>query len=232
MSQADFEFEGVSCGYGDTVVVRGLSGRVGPGEVLAVLGRNGVGKSTLLKALAGFLPLGEGQVQWQGQRLDTLPAHRRRQAGMVYSPQENVVFGDLSVQANLWLHHPAGRPDSRYDALFELFPRLRERLAQTAGSLSGGERKLLAFVRTLGMQAGLCLLDEPTEGVQPENIERMAAVIRERTAAGQRFLIVEQNLSFLEQVADTVLVMDHGQMVLNGRMQDLGRETLEQYLLI
>lgn len=232
MTQADFEFDAVSCGYGDTVVVREVSGRIGPGEVLAVLGRNGVGKSTLLKALAGFLPLSAGQVQWQGRRLDTVPAHRRRDLGMVYSPQENVVFGDLSVQANLWLHHPAGRADSRYDALFDLFPRLRERLAQTAGSLSGGERKLLAFVRTLGMQAELCMLDEPTEGVQPENIERMAAVVRERAAAGQRFLIVEQNLTFLEQVADTVLVMDHGQVVLNGRMQALGRETLEQHLVI
>lgn len=232
MSKVDFEFDAVNCGYGDTVVVRGVSGRIGPGEVLAVLGRNGVGKSTLVKALAGFLPLSAGHIQWQGQRLDTLPAHRRRQVGMAYSPQENVVFGDLSVQANLWLHHQAGRPDGRYDALFELFPRLRERLSQTAGSLSGGERKLLAFVRTMGMQAELCMLDEPTEGVQPENIERMAAVVRERAAIGQRFLIVEQNLTFLEQVADTVLVMDHGQTVLSGRMQEFGREALEQHLVI
>lgn len=224
-------FDQLVCGYGDTMVVRGVSGALGPGQVLGVLGRNGVGKTTLVRALTGFLPVRAGEVRWKGSSLAGVSAHERLKMGIAYAPQENVVFGDLSVKENLWLHR-AGPSMAVYEAYFQQFPRIQERLQQRAGALSGGERKLLSFVRTLGAQAPLSVMDEPTEGVQPENIERMAACIAQRREAGASFLIVEQNLSFLEAIADTVLVLDHGECVLAGSMSALGRERLEEHLVV
>ena len=228
---AGLVFEDLVCGYGDTMVLRGVGGSVAPGRVLGVLGRNGVGKTTLMRALSGFLPLARGLVGWQGRDLQAVPPHRRLAAGLAYAPQEEVVFGELSVAENLWLHLPDRRAE-RYARCLQAFPRLAERLAQRAGSLSGGERKLLSFTRTIGLGAALSLLDEPTEGVQPENIERMGALLQARKAEGAGFVVVEQNLSFLLAVADDVLVLDHGDCVLQGPLAGFSREALEKHLVV
>lgn len=226
-----FEFQSVTSGYADTVVIKGISARIDAGQVLGVLGRNGVGKTTLLKTLSGFLPLMEGTVTWQGDDLSNIPCSARLSKGIAYAPQENIVFGDLSVRDNLYLHL-SDKKAARYDHLLSQFPRLNERMAQRAGALSGGERKLLSFVRTMGLGMPLSLLDEPTEGVQPENIERMAALILERKLQGASFIIVEQNLSFMEIIADNVCVLDHGDLVLQGAIANLGREEIERHLVV
>lgn len=224
-------FDKVVCGYGDTVVIRGVSGKVQQGEVLAVVGRNGVGKSTLLKALAGQLPLTSGVITWNGTDISSNALYSRLGLGIAYTPQDNVVFGELSVADNLWLHLNDRKTD-RYQGLFEQFPLLRNRLGQRAGSLSGGERKLLSFTRTLGLEARLAMLDEPTEGVQPENIERMAAAVNQRKAKGASFIIVEQNLEFVSAIATKVIVLDHGEVVLQGAYPEIGREQIERHMVV
>ena len=170
-------FDELRGGYGDTAVLRGISGAVAAGEVLGVLGRNGVGKTTLMRLLTGYIAPFAGQVRWRGDDIAALTPYRRQRAGISYAPQEGVVFDGLSVRDNLSLHRRRRDLDD-YAPLFDHFPRVRERLAQPAGSLSGGEKKLVSFTRVMAERAPLTLLDEPSEGVQQEHIDRMAALIR------------------------------------------------------
>jgi branched-chain amino acid transport system ATP-binding protein len=213
---ARFEFQGLVAGYGSTMILRGAAGAVAPGEVLFVLGRNGVGKSTLMKALMGFLPCREGSVRFDSREITALAPPERRRAGITYCPQERAVFDELSVADNLFLMAPPDAP-ARLERLAGRFPILGRRRDQRAGTLSGGEKKILSFVRGAIEDHALVLLDEPTEGVQAENIERMESVIREQSAAGTAFVVVEQNLAMAERLAHRWLVMDKGQVVAEGR---------------
>ena len=224
-------FEALDCGYGDTTVVRGVSGGIERGQVLGVLGRNGVGKSTLLKALGGVLAPAAGRVVWDGTDVTRLPLHRRRAHGIGYTPQDDIVFGELSVAENLYLHLDS-RDASRYARLYEAFPLLAQRQTQRAGSLSGGERKLLSFARALALDTPLTLLDEPTEGVQPENVARMGRIIRERCANSASFVVVEQHLDWVMSIADTLLILDHGEVVASGPTAELQRAQVERHLVV
>ena len=212
MSAALLSTDGLCGGYGDITVIHDFSAAIAPGEVAFVTGRNGVGKSTLVKLVAGQLPTRSGRVSFRGYDLTAAPAHHRRRLGLGYAPQEDIVFNELTVAENLTLQYESRSLD-RYEALFGLFPVLRERLAQRGGTLSGGEKKLLSFCRALGEDTGLVILDEPTEGVQAENIARMAGAIRDAAAGGRAFLIVEQNLNLIEDVADRVYLLDRGTCV-------------------
>lgn len=229
MSAAILEFEGVFGGYGEIVVVRGVNGGVGPGQVLGLLGRNGVGKSTLLKLLYGFLPLTQGAVRFRGGELGRLDPAQRSRAGIGYAPQERIVFDNLSVIENLLLMQ-RDRPVSEFAPYFERFPVLQERRSQHAGTLSGGERKLLSFTRALSENKPLVLLDEPTEGVQHENVVHMADLVKTDKGKGTAFVIVEQNLNFIEEVADAYLVLDQGREVLAGPAHEIGRADLVRHL--
>ena len=207
--------DALSGGYGDITVIHGFSAAVAPGEVAFVTGRNGAGKSTLVKLVAGHLPVRAGRLTFRGEDLTAAPGHRRRHLGLGYAPQEGIVFDELTVAENLTLQY-ANRSLDRYEALFARFPFLAERLAQRAGTLSGGEKKLLSFCRALGEDTRIVILDEPTEGVQAENIARMAGAVRDGGAAGRAFLVVEQNLNLIEKVADRVYLLDRGACVFDA----------------
>jgi urea transport system ATP-binding protein len=222
-------FDEVAGGYGTTTIVRGVTGAVAAGEVLCVLGRNGVGKSTLMKLLAGHLRPWRGAIAFRDQPVTALEPAARRALGITCCPQERVVFDDLTVRENLFLMR-RDRSLAPLRPYFERFPILERRLGQHAGTLSGGEKKILSFVRGCFEDAPLMLIDEPSEGVQLENIEHMRALIADKRAHGTAFVVVEQNLAFAETVADRYLVMDQGRAVLAAERGEIERDTLLAHL--
>ncbi|GLT10896.1 ATP-binding cassette domain-containing protein [Sulfitobacter porphyrae] len=212
MSEPLLKLDRISAGYGDLTVLRDISLTVAAGEVLCISGRNGVGKTTLMRLISGALPPQSGTIAMNGQDIAPLEPHARQHIGLSYAPQDSVTFAPLTLRENLSLHHKDHSLD-RYQGLFRRFPRIEERLGQVAGTLSGGERKILAFCRVMAEGGSLLCLDEPTEGVQPENITHMAEEIRAAAEAGRGLVVVEQNLSLIEQAADRVIVIDHGEIV-------------------
>jgi branched-chain amino acid transport system ATP-binding protein len=209
--------EKLSSGYAGAVVVREVSLSIASGEILAVLGKNGMGKSTLLKAVMGFLPRMGGTVLIGGGEATRLPPHRVARLGVGYVAQEKALFQDMTVEENLRL--AVRRPDFEA-ALAEVeasFPFLLQRLKQRAGTLSGGEQKMLLMARSLATGAKLLLVDEITEGLQPSVIDRLAGVIRSaRERHGTTMLLVEQHLPFALAVADRWAVLDRGEIAETG----------------
>ncbi len=231
MSEVLFAIDRLCGGYGSGLVVREASIAVGRGEAVCLLGRNGVGKSTLVKLACGFLRPESGTVKLAGREITGQPPSNNRGAGLTYCPQERVVFDDLTVAENLTLMREDRRLDA-FDRFFEVFPRLSERRRQHAGTLSGGEKKLLSFARGLSEGADMVVIDEPTEGVQFENVVRMADLIQSHKQAGMSFLVVEQNLTLVERVADRIVIMDHGEVVYSGAAADIGRDDILAHLTV
>lgn len=197
--------EAISGGYRDTLVHRGLSLDLEAGKLLAVIGRNGTGKTTLARLITGELPLAGGRILLDGRELSRCPQWERARAGIVSMPQTDMVFDTLTVAENLALSGPVPM-----GALGERFPRIAERLFQTAGSMSGGERKILGFVRALLAPGKVLVLDEPSEGVQAENIAHMVETLREARARGLACLLFEQNIAMVEALADEVIGLGSG----------------------
>lgn len=225
---SQFAVRNLSGGYGDTVVVKEVSLQVGRGEVLGVLGRNGAGKTTLARLVTGALPISAGEVLLNGRALQREPAHRRRALGLGYLPQTQVVFDTLNVRDNLSLTRTRCPPEAYYDR----FPRLAQRQTQLAGTLSGGERKILGFVRAMIEDTDVVVLDEPSEGVQPENIELMAQCIRERADAGVSVILCEQNLGLIKRVADCCLCLETGCVVLDSAADLLSESDLRALIAL
>ena len=214
------EVEGVHTYYGESHVLQGISLRVDRGEVLAILGRNGMGKTTLIRTIVGFTPPREGRVLYEGTEITRLPPFRMVALGMALVPQGRRVFPSLSVRENLEVaRHGTGRWS--LEQVYALFPRLRERAANRANKLSGGEQQMLAIGRALMSNPDLLLMDEPTEGLAPLLVREVGRVIAELKRNGLSILLVEQNLALALSVADRVHVLSRGQIVHSGTPAEL-----------
>ena len=216
---ATLEISALTSGYGEAMVIRGVSMTVAPGEIVALLGKNGMGKSTLLKTVMGFLPAREGKVTLHGHDVTRDPPHRIARQAIAYTPQEQAIFQDLSVGDTLRLgQSEASWFEEELARVAQVFPFLKERLGQRAGTLSGGEQRMLLIARALMARPKLMLVDEITEGLQPSIIERLTealAVERERT--GVAMLLVEQNVRFALNVADRWAVLKLGEIDDEGK---------------
>lgn len=214
--------------YGGSHILRGLSFEAKVGEVTCLLGRNGVGKTTLLRCLMGLLPAREGRVEWEGKTITTLKPQQRVQAGIGYVPQGREIFPRLTVEENLLMglsRFPAREAREVPAFIYELFPVLEQMKQRRGGDLSGGQQQQLAIGRALASRPRLLILDEPTEGIQPSVIKEIGAVIRTLADRGDMaILLVEQFYDFAEELADQYLVMARGEIVQRGRGEKMQAE--------
>jgi urea transport system ATP-binding protein len=226
--------EGVQQFYGGSHILRGVSFEARLGEVTVVLGRNGVGKTTLLKSLMGVVPVREGRIALAGADITHARPDARVRAGIGYVPQGREIFGRLTVHENLRMGL-ASRPGRTPlpPELFEMFPVLREMLHRRGGDLSGGQQQQLAIARALAAGPKLLLLDEPTEGIQPSIIKEIGRVIRRLAQARtMAIVLVEQYYYFASELADQYLVMERGAVVMRGRGADMVADGVKQRLAI
>ena len=223
--------------YGRAHILHGLSLEAGAGEVVALLGRNGAGKSTAMKAIMGLVPPAKGEVRFAGRRIERLPTYRIARLGLGYVPEERRIFTELTVMENL----EVGRQDPRQgapvwtqDKLFTLFPNLAGMRERPGGSMSGGEQQMLTIARTLMGNPRCVLLDEPSEGLAPIIVEQMAHSIRALKGEGLCVLLSEQNLHFSHAVADRAYIIEKGQIRFGGSMAELTADSSfrEQYLSV
>ena len=208
------DVEAIHTYYGDSHVLHGVSLRVGAGEAVAVLGRNGAGKTTAIRSIVGFTPPRAGRVMFEGQAIERWPAHRIARRGLALVPQGRRIFAPLSVRENLLLG--ARAPGFTLERIYALFPRLREREQQSGGTLSGGEQQMLAIGRALLTNGRLILLDEPSEGLAPLVVREIGRILLALKAERLSLLLVEQNYHLALRVADRVYVMSKGQIVWEG----------------
>jgi branched-chain amino acid transport system ATP-binding protein len=203
--------------YGKSHVLHGVNFDVRPGEIVALLGRNGSGRSTTVKAIMGLVD-GAGSVRFKDQEVLGKKAFEIAHAGLGYVPENRDIFPTLTVHQNLLLGQKHGAKDARwsFDDMYKLFPRLKERQHTEAGVLSGGEQQMLTLCRTLMGDPALIMIDEPTEGLAPKIVELVAEYLRELRRRGISVLLVEQKLTIALEVADRCLVMGHGQIVFEG----------------
>ena len=214
------ELRQVSAGYGETVVIEDIDLTLAPGECISVIGRNGVGKSTLLATVMGQTVLHAGDIVLNGQSLTRLPSYRRALAGIGFVPQEREIFPSLTVRENLDV---AARPGLwTLPRVFELFPRLQERLDNAGNQLSGGEQQMLSIARALLTNPTILLMDEPTEGLAPILVEALTAVLAKlQTQSGLSIILVEQNSRVALTFSPRTVILDKGRIVYDGESEPL-----------
>jgi urea transport system ATP-binding protein len=221
--------------YGESHTLWDLEIAIPAGQCTCVMGRNGVGKTTLMQCIMGLLPLQSGAILYEGQDLARLPAERRAPLGIGFVPQGRQVFPLLTVEENLRIGLPA-RPDGRRQVpefIYELFPVLKQMLRRRGGDLSGGQQQQLAIGRALAIDPKLLILDEPTEGIQPNIVAEIGDIIRRLIdELGLTVILVEQKLPFARRVADRFLILDRGRLVASGAMDTLGDDLVRQYLTV
>jgi branched-chain amino acid transport system ATP-binding protein len=220
MAEPLLAFDNVRAGYGSAVVLDNVAFALPERGSLAVLGRNGVGKSTLMLTIMGYTQIGRGRVVWRGQDITRRPPHRRALAGIGWVAQEREIFATLTVEENLTVAARAGRWD--LPAVYDLFPRLAERRRNFGNQLSGGEQQMLAIARALMTNPALLLLDEPLEGLAPIVVEELAAAIRRMASEDSAaFILVEQHADIALALTQKALVLERGRVVYSGGSADL-----------
>ncbi|MGK4329490.1 urea ABC transporter ATP-binding subunit UrtE [Lonsdalea quercina] len=222
--------------YGGSHILRGLSFEARPGEVTCLLGRNGVGKTTLLKCLMGLIPAKSGEIRWQDRVINHRKPHQRVQAGIAYVPQGREIFSRLTVEENLLMglaRFSGAQARSVPEEIYRLFPVLGEMKARRGGDLSGGQQQQLAIGRALACRPRLLILDEPTEGIQPSVIKEIGAVISQLAQQGEMgILLVEQFYDFAAELADRYLVMSRGEIVQRGLGTDMEQDGVRRLVAI
>jgi urea transport system ATP-binding protein len=220
-------------GYGQSEVLHGLNFNVAPAEIVVVVGRNGMGKSTLMKSLIGMVPVKSGQIQLDGTDVTQFKSHRRVAKGIAIVPQGRMIFSNMTVRENietgLFVHNtPAVPPD-----IYTMFPVLQEMRDRRGGNLSGGQQQMLAIARALTTDPKVLLLDEPTEGIQPSIILELARTLKRiRDERGLSIVCSEQVLSFALDIADRVLVLEGGNIVHEDARANLDQEKVARYLAV
>jgi urea transport system ATP-binding protein len=229
------EVANVDLHYGAAIALRQVSVRAETGAVTCVLGRNGVGKTSLLRAIVGAHPITSGSIQWEGEDISTLPIYERARRGISWVPQGRDVFPLLTVRENLetgFAVLPRGQRKVP-DEIFDLFPVLKTMLRRRGGDLSGGQQQQLAIARALIMKPRLLVLDEPTEGIQPSIIKDIGRVIELLRSRGEMaILLVEQYFDFAQALAQTIVVLDRGDVVLSGRREELNEQDVRRRLSV
>ncbi|GAB4356911.1 MAG: ABC transporter ATP-binding protein [Oricola sp.] len=208
--------------YGKSHILQGVSMDVGANEIVSILGRNGVGRSTTLKAIMGD-PAPQGEIVFKDRPVAGLKPHDIARAGIGYVPEERAIFPSLTVEQNLLLGLKPGQKEGRWsiEETWRLFPQLRERAHAPGGALSGGEQQMLTICRTLMGDPDLIMIDEPTEGLAPQMVERIGELLQEISRRGISILLVEQRLVIAMRVSHRVYVMGHGRMVFEGTPEEL-----------
>jgi branched-chain amino acid transport system ATP-binding protein len=219
------EITGLSVSYGAIKALHGIDLRIEEGEIVSLLGANGAGKTTTLRAVSRLLPIEGGDILFQGNSLSNLPPHRVVSLGIAHVPEGRGIFPNLTVLENLklatWTSKKKSSLAALYRAVFELFPRLEERTAQLAGTLSGGEQQMLALGRAMMTDCRVMLLDEPSMGLSPILVKEVFRAIRAINAKGTTMLLVEQNASMALKIAHRGYVLANGRIVLEGPAEDL-----------
>jgi urea transport system ATP-binding protein len=219
--------------YGQSEVLHGINFTVAPGEIVAVVGRNGMGKSTLMKSLIGVVPSRSGQVLVDGTDLTNLPSHARVRRGLSYVPQGRQIFGTMTVRENIETGRVVTGKSDVPREIYDLFPVLRDFEKRRGGNLSGGQQQQLAIARALASDPKILLLDEPTEGIQPSVIKDIARQLKEiRQLRNLCIVVCEQVLSFILDIADRILVIESGRIVHSNTRERVDEAAIAQFLAI
>ena len=219
------EMRNASVSYGKVSAIRNISMSVAEGSIVTIIGANGAGKSTTLRAMSGLSPLKSGEIHFDGKRIDRLPAHKIVGEGMAHVPEGRRIFPDLTVEENLgtgaFLRRDKDEVARDLESVFDRFPRLRERRGQLAKTMSGGEQQMLAIGRALMAKPKLLLMDEPSMGLAPIIVEEIAQIIEQINAQGMTVILVEQNAELALELANYAYVLETGDMALEGPADEL-----------
>jgi urea transport system ATP-binding protein len=219
--------------YGQSEVLHGLEFEVNPGEIVALVGRNGMGKTTLMKSLMGIVPATQGKMLLNNEDMTGFLSHERVSRGVAYVPQGRMIFPTMTVEENIETGLAASNRKTIPDEIYDLFPVLKEMRTRHGGNLSGGQQQQLAIARALVSEPKVLLLDEPTEGIQPSIIKELAQVLKRiRDERGLSILVSEQVLSFVMDASDRIMVIENGRIVHEDNRNDVNKDTIVKYLSV